>query len=57
MAIQLVCRYHVMTSMSDEHNDNTNAKGRKMIQRVIVNEFLVCMLKIYIQADSLLFAN
>ena len=28
-----------------------------MIQRIVVGEFLVCMLKVYIQADSLLFAN
>ena len=52
MAIQLIYRYHVITSLSDEHNDDTNV-GRKMIQSLIVGEFLVCMLKVYIQADSL----
>ena len=57
VAIQLIYRYHVITSMSDEHNDNTNAKGRKTIQRTIVGEFLICMLKVYSQVDSLLFAN
>ena len=57
IAIQLIYRYHVMTSLSDEHNDDTNVEGRKMIQRVIVGEFLVCMLNIYIQADSLLFTK
>ena len=57
MAIQLIYRYHVITSLSDEHNNDTNMEGRKMIQRVVVDEFLVCMLKGYIQADSLLFAN
>ena len=49
MAIQLIYRYHVITSMLDEHNDNMNAEGRKRIQRVIVGEFLVCMLKVYTQ--------
>ena len=57
MAIQLIYRYHMITSLSDEHNDDTNVEGCKMIQRVVVGEFLVCMLKVYIQADSLLFAN
>ena len=57
MAIQLIYRYHVITSLSDEHNDNSNVEGRKTIQRIVVGEFLVCMLKVYIQADSSLFAN
>ena len=57
MAIQLIYRYHVITSLSDKHNDDMNMEGRKMIQRVVVGEFLVCMLKVYTQADSLLFAN
>ena len=57
MAIQLIYRYHVISSLSDECNDNTNVEGRKMIQRIVVGEFLVCMLKVYIQADSLLFAK
>ena len=57
MAIQLIYRYHVITSPSDKHNDDTNVEGRTMIQRVVVGEFLVCMLKVYIQADSFLFAN
>ena len=57
MAIQLIYRYHVITSLLDEHNDDTNVEGRKMIQRVVVGEFLVCMLKVCMQADSLLFAN
>ena len=57
MAIQLIYRYHVIKSLLDEHNDDTNMVGRKMIQRVVVGEFLVCMLKVYIQADSLFFAN
>ena len=50
-------RYHVITSLSDMHNDDLNVERRKMIERVVVGEFLVCMLKVYIQADSLLFAN
>ena len=57
MAIQLIYRYHMISSLSDEHNDDTNVEGCKMIQYVVVGEFLVCMLKVYIQADSLLFAN
>ena len=57
MAIQLLYRYHMITSMSNEHNDDTNVEGHKMIQRIIVIEFLVCMLKVYAQVDSLLFAN
>ena len=57
MAIQLIYRYHVITSLSDEHSGNTNVEGLKMIQRIIVGEFLVCLLKVYILADSLLFAN
>ena len=44
----------MITSLSDEHNDDTNVEGRKMIQHVVVGEFLVCMLKVYILADSLL---
>ena len=57
MEIQLIYRYHVITSLSNKHNDDTNAEGHKMIQHVVVGEFLVCMLKVYIQADSLIFAN
>ena len=57
MVIELIYRYHLITLLSDEHNDDTNVEGRKMIQRVVVVEFLVCMLKVYVQADSLLFAN
>ena len=57
MTIQLIYRYHVISSLSDEHNDDTNMEGRRMIQRVVVGGFLVCMLKVYIQADSLLFAK
>ena len=57
MAIQLIYRYHMISSLSDEHNDDTNVEGCKMIQYVVVGEFLVCILKVYIQADSLLFAN
>ena len=42
MAIQLdKRRYHMIKSMSDEHNDDTKVKGHKMIQHVIVVEFLV----------------
>ena len=48
MAIQLLYRYHVITSLSNEHNDDTNVEGHKMIQRIVVGEFLVCMLKVYI---------
>ena len=43
--------------MSDEHNDDTDVEGRKTLLRIIVSEFLVCMLKVYTQVDSLLFAN
>ena len=57
IAVQLIYRYHVITSLSDEHNDDMNVEGLKMIQRIVVGEFLVCMLKVYILADSLLFAN
>ena len=57
MAIQLIYRYHVITSLSDEHSGDTNVEGLKMIQRIVVGEFLVCMLKVYILSDSLLFAN
>ena len=57
MAIQLIYRYHVISSLSDNHNDDTNVEGRKMIQHVVVGEFFFCMLKVYIQADSLLFAK
>ena len=57
MAIQLIYRYHVIMSLSVGHNDDTNVEGRKMIQRIVVSEFLVCMLKVYILAGSLLFAN
>ena len=57
MAIQFIYRYHLIMSLSDEHNDNSNVEGHKMIQRVVVGEFLVCMLKVYIQADSLLSTN
>ena len=57
MAIQLIYRYHVITSLSDENSGDTNVEGLKMIQHIIVGEFLVCMLKVYILADSLLFAN
>ena len=57
MAIQMIYRYHVITSLLDEHNDNTKVEEHKMTQHVVVGEFLVCMLNIYIQADSLLFAN
>ena len=57
IAIQLIYRYHVITSLSDEHNDDMYVEGLKMIQRIVVGEFLVCMLKVYILADSLLFAN
>ena len=57
MAIQLIHRYHVISSLSDERNDDTNVEGRKMIQRIVVGEFLVCMLKVYIQVDSLPFAK
>ena len=45
MAIQLIYRYHVITSLSDEHNGDTNVEELKMIQHIVVSEFLVCMLK------------
>ena len=57
LEIQLIYRYHVITSLSDKHNDDTNVEECKMIQCVVVGEFLVCLLKVYIHADSLLFAN
>ena len=57
MAIQWIYRYHVITSLSDEHSGDTNMEGLKMIQRIMGGEFLACMLKVYILADSLLFAN
>ena len=57
MAIQLIYRDHVIKSLSDEHSGDTNLEGLKMIQRIVVGEFFVCMLKVYILADSLLFAN
>ena len=40
MAIHLIYWYQVITSMSDEHNDDTNAEGHKTIQRVVVGESL-----------------
>ena len=57
MAIQLIYRYHVVTSLSDEHSGDANVEGLKMIQHIVVGEFLVCMLKVYILADSLFFSN
>ena len=57
MAIQLIYRYHVITSLSDENSGDTNVEGLKMIRRIVVGEFLVCLLKVYILADSLLFAT
>ena len=57
MVIQLIYRYHMVKSLSDKHNDDTKTKGHKTIQRIEVGEFLVCMLKVYTQLDSLLFAN
>ena len=57
MAIQLIYRYHVIKSLSGERSDDTNVERLKMIQHIVVGEFLVCMLKVYILADSLLFAN
>ena len=57
MAIQLIYKYHVRTSLSDEHSSDRNVEGLKMIQHITVGEFLACMLKVYILADSLLFAN
>ena len=56
MTVQLIYRYHMITSLSDEHSGDMNVEGLKMIQRIVVGEFLVCMLKVYILADSLLFA-
>ena len=44
-------------SLSDEHSGNMNVEGLKMIQHIVVGKFLVCMLKVYILADSLLFAD
>ena len=57
MAIQLIYRCHVIMSLLNEHSGNMNVEGLKMIQRIVAGEFLVCMLKVYILADSLLFAN
>ena len=57
MAIQLIHRYQVITSLLDEYSGDTNMEGLKMIQRIVVGEFHVFMLKVYILADSLLFAN
>ena len=57
MAIQLIYRYHVIMSRLDKHSGDTNVEGLKMTQRIVVGEFLICMLKVYILADSLLFAN
>ena len=57
MAIQLIYRYHMITSLLDEHSGDTNVEGLKMIQCIVVGEFLVCMLKVYILTDSLLFAK
>ena len=53
MAIQLIYRYHVITSLSDEHSSDTNVEGLKIIQCIIVGEFLVCMLKYWQLAYSL----
>ena len=47
----------MITSPSDKHSGDTNVEGLKMIQHIIVGEFLVCMLKVYTQVDSLLLAN
>ena len=57
MAIQLTYRYHVITSLPDKYNDDMKVEGCKIIQRIVVGKFFVCMLNVYIQADSLLFAN
>ena len=57
MAMQLIYRYHTIMSLSDEHSGDTNMEELKMIQRIVVGEFLVCMLKVYILTDSLRFAN
>ena len=47
----------MITSLSDEYSGITNVEGLKMIQCIVVGEFLVCMLTVYILADSLLYAN
>ena len=52
MVIQLIYRYHVIKALSEEHNDNTNVEGCKMIQRVIVGEFRVGTLKVYLIKNS-----
>ena len=51
MAIQLINRYHVITSLLDEHSGDTNVEGLKIIQHIVVGEFLVCMLKVYVLVD------
>ena len=43
MAIQLIYRYHVITSLSDEYSSDTNVEKLKMIQHIVVGDFLVCL--------------
>ena len=46
MAIQLIYRDRMIMSLPDEHSGDTNMEDLKMIQRIVVGEFLVCMLKV-----------